>query len=277
MSPYEILTSLELGLIYGIVAIGIYFTFRVIDFPDLTCDGSFMTGSAVCAMAIQGGHSPFLALILGALAGSLCGLVTGALNIYGRITNLLSGILTTFILYSINLRIMGGVPNISIINIETLTTLTLIAIIVWLISSYILRTDFGLGLQSIGSNPRLASISGISIAKYTIIGLMLSNAFIGLGGALFCQHQGFCDISQGVGTIVIGLAGVIIGEKLLHQQSIWFNILTCLMGSILYRFVIATSLHSSWLGLKTSDMNMITGFILITLMIFSKTKRSITC
>jgi putative ABC transport system permease protein len=279
MSMAEILTSLELGLIYGIVAIGIYFTFRVLDFPDLTCDGSFMTGSAIAASAVQNGMCPLTALMLGAFAGSLCGLVTGILHGYGRITNLLSGILTAFMLYSINLRIMG-VPNLTLpngIGIEHVGMLGIFGAVIWLISSYVLTTDFGLALRAIGTNPRLASTQGISIAAYTIIGLMLSNALIGMGGALFCLHQGFCDISQGVGTVVIGLAAIIIGKKILPYRSIWCAIFGCIVGSIVYRFVIAISLHSSGIGLKASDMNMITGLILIILMIFSKEKKEASC
>lgn len=280
MSIAEILTSLELGLIYGIVAIGIYYTFRVLDFPDLTCDGSFMTGSAVAASAIQNGMELFTALVFGASAGSLCGLITGILHIYGRISNLLAGILTAFMLYSINLRIMGGAPNLSLpqgIGVEHVGILGIVAGLIWLSSSYVLTTDFGLALRSVGTNPRLASTQGISIAAYTVIGLMISNTLIGMGGALFCLHQGFSDISQGIGTVVIGLAAIIIGEKLLSYRSIWLSILSCIVGSILYRFVIAISLHSSGIGLKASDMNMITGLILITLMIFSKSKRRGTC
>ena len=278
MSIVEILTSLELGLIYGVVAIGIYFTFRVLDFPDLTCDGSFMTGSAVAVGAVQGGFCPLTALIAGACAGSLCGLVTGILHIYGRITNLLSGILTAFMLYSINLRIMGGVPNLSLPNgIESVGLLITVACLMWLISSYVLTTDFGLALRSVGTNPRLVTTQGISIAAYTIIGLMISNTLIGTGGALFCLHQGFSDISQGVGTVVMGLAAIIVGEKVLSYRSPWVSVLACIVGSILYRFVIATSLHSAGIGLKASDVNMVTGLILIVLMVFSKSKRRGRC
>lgn len=280
MSIAEILTILELGLIYGIVAIGIYFTFRVLDFPDLTCDGSFMTGSAVTASAIQNGMCPTSAFIVGACVGGLCGLITGILHIYGRISNLLAGILTAFMLYSINLRIMGGVPNLSLpqgIGVEHVGILAIVAGLIWLINSYVLTTDFGLALRTVGTNPRLASTQGISIAAYTIIGLVISNTFIGMGGALFCLHQGFSDISQGIGTVVIGLAAIIIGEKILPYRSMWLTILSCIVGSILYRFVIAISLHSSGIGLKSSDMNMITGLILIALMVLSKSKRRGIC
>ncbi len=275
MSCLEILTSLELGLIYGIVATGIYFAFQVLDFPDLTCDGSFMVGSAVIVSSIQNGISPSIALILATCASGLCGLTTGVLYAYGRISNLLSGILTAFMLYSINLRIMGNTPNLSLpqgIGIQNIDILIIMAIIVWSMSSYILTTDFGLALRSVGTNPRLANIYGISTNKYIIIGLMISNALIGMGGALFCLQQGFSDISQGIGTVVVGLAAIIIGKKILFSKSLWLNILSCIIGSIVYRFVVAIGLHSSGIGLKASDMNILTGLILIALMFFSERK-----
>ncbi len=270
----EILTGLEMGLIYGIVAMGIYLTFRVIDFPDLTCDGSFVCGAAVSTIALKAGWNPWWALGTAFGAGAMAGGVTGILYIFGRVTDLLSGILVAFMLYSLNLRIMGGVPNVTLWQEPTLFTqnmdpwllLTLLAVGLWGIGSYLLSTDFGLALRSLGQNKRLAQNNGVNLTFMTVIGLVLSNSLIGLGGGLFSQHQGFTDISQGVGTVIIGLAAVMIGQKIFPFSSITLNILACFGGSIVYRLIIAFALHNESLGLTTSDLNLITGLMLIGIM-----------
>lgn len=281
MSYLEFIASIEIGLIYGIVAIGIYLTFRVIDFPDLTVDGSFVTGAAVCAILLKAGFNPVVALLSGGAGGAIAGLLTGALHVYGRVSSLLAGILTAFILYSINLRIMSGVPNISLLNEATLfgntnalLVLTIIAVTIWLLISYLMNTDWGLALRTVGQNPKLASRYGIKPHIIIIFTLMLSNGLIGIGGALFCQHQSFVDVSQGVGTVIIGLAAVMIGEKVLPFRSMTIAILACLGGSILYRLVIAAALHSEVLGLQSSDLNLITGIIVISIMMLPKIRQA---
>jgi putative ABC transport system permease protein len=185
-------------------------------------------------------------------------------------------------LYSINLKIMGGVPNIALLQEPTVFTygfnqasiLTLIAFVLWIGCCYLLKTDFGLALRSIGQNLRLAENNGVNIAKMTMIGLILSNMLIGLSGGLFSQHQGFTDISQGVGTVIIGLAAVTIGEKIFATSAVGWAIFSCLMGSILYRLIMAIALHNESLGLNTSDLNLITGLILIGIMRMPSLKRS---
>jgi putative ABC transport system permease protein len=276
----ESILSLEIGLIYGIVAVGIYLTFRVIDFPDLTCDGSFVLGAALSAVMIKAGISPLLALGCAFLAGHLAGLLTGVLHTHFKITNLLSGILIAFMLYSINLKIMGGIPNIALIDDLTIFTdrnhvvlITVIAFIIAAACSYLLKTDFGLSLRSIAHNKRLAMNAGVRIDRMTIITLALSNGLISLGGALFSQHQGFCDISQGIGTVIIGLAAVMIGEKILPSRSVIIAIFSCLAGSIIYRLFIAVALHSDWLGLSTQDLNLVTGLMIIGVMLIPGIKR----
>ena len=272
--------SLEIGLIYGIVAIGIYLTFRVIDFPDLTCDGSFVLGAASSSILIKTGFNPWLALLVAFFAGSIAGLFTGILNTRYKITDLLSGILVAFMLYSINLKVMGGVPNIALIKQTTIFTdhtpllmLGIICSIVYSLYSYMLITDFGLAMLSIGQNQRFALNSGIQVKQMIVIGLMLSNSVISLGGALFSQHQGFADVSQGAGTIIIGLAAVIIGEKLLPFRTPWTTVISCLLGSIIYRLFISLALHSEILGLETQDLNLITGMMVIGIMIIPRARR----
>jgi putative ABC transport system permease protein len=201
------------------------------------------------------------------------------LHVYCRISSLLAGILTAFMLYSINLKIMGDIPNISLLHESTLFSsgykLLIIfgcAIFVWISLSYLLITDFGLALRSLGQNKRLASINGIRIPALTVVALILSNALVGLGGGLFCQHESFADISEGIGTIIIGLAAVMIGEKILPFRSIWVALFSCLAGSVCYRIIVAFSLHSEWLGLESSQLNLITGIIVILIMVSPQLK-----
>jgi putative ABC transport system permease protein len=272
MTLNEIMMSLEIGLIYGIVAIGIYITFRVIDFPDLTCDGSFVLGAVVSGVLIKAGTAPWISLLFATLAGSVAGSLTGILYTKLRVTNLLAGILVSFMLYSINLRIMSGIPNISLINSNIIFAqfpvieLSIIGMSICTIITYLLRTDFGLALRSIGLNKRLAQNSGVNVSCMTIIGLALSNSIIALGGALFSQHQGFADVSSGVGTVIIGLASVMIGERIMPYKSILFQTISCLVGSIIYRLFISFALYSDSLGLTTSDLNLITGIMVIIIM-----------
>jgi putative ABC transport system permease protein len=280
MNVIESLMSLEMGLIYGIVAIGIYLTFRTIDFPDLTCDGSFVLGAALSSVLTKAGLNPLISILVAFVGGSLSGYVTGFLHTRFKITNLLSGILVAFMLYSINLKVMGGIPNIALIHEKTIFTnqnalliLLLISALIFAAYSYLLKTDFGLALRSIGQNKRLAMNSGVRIDHMTLIALSLSNGLIALGGALFSQHQGFCDITQGLGTVIIGLASVMIGEKILPFRSVVVAIFSCLLGSIIYRFFIAVALHSDWLGLETQDLNLVTGLMIIGVMLMPRIRR----
>lgn len=284
MSGAEFITSLEIGIIYGLVAVGVFLTFRIIDFPDLTCDGSFTCGAATAAILLKSGVSPVLALLAAAAAGAGAGIVTGILHVKFRVTNLLAGILVAFMLYSINLKIMGGVPNIALINETTLfsnrhSLMILGGLMVAMAGfiSYVLMTDFGLALRSLAHNKLLAKIMGVQVGRLTLIGLALSNALIGFGGGLYCQHQSFSDVSVGTGTVIIGLAAVMIGEKLLPFRSLVISVIACFLGSIIYRLLIALALHSEWLGLETSDLNLITGLAILMIMGLPKWKGATLC
>lgn len=273
MTINEIMMSLEIGLIYGIVSIGIYFTFRVLDFPDLTCDGSFVLGAAISGILVKGGYNPWLALLISIMGGALTGFCTGILNTHFKVTELLSGILVAFMLYSINLHVMNGIPNIALIDAVTIFTgtkvpavLSIICLILSALLSYLLMTDFGLALRTIGQNKRLAQNGGINVKTITIIGLALSNGLIALGGAMFSQHQGFADVGQGVGTVIVALASVMIGERILPYRSVISRIISCLVGSIIYRLFIGLALHSEVLGLETQDLNLITGLMVVGIM-----------
>lgn len=273
MTLNEIMMSLEIGLIYGIVAIGIYITFRIINFPDLTCDGSFVCGAAVSSILIKADYNPWFAIIAAIIAGSIAGLATGILFTRLKITDLLSGILISFMLYSINLHVMGGLPNIALAQLNTIfdqasaiVILCLVALVICLMIGYLFVTDFGLAIRSIGQNKRLAQNSGVNITMMTIVGLALSNGMIALGGALFSQNQGFVDLGSGVGTVIVGLASVMIGERILQYKSVIVQIISCLIGSVVYRILIGLALHSDVLGMQTSDLNLITGIMVIAIM-----------
>lgn len=267
MSLNELWMSLELGLIYGIVAMGIYLSFKILDLADLTCDGSFVLGAVVSGVLLKAGYSPLLGLWIALIAGGAAGIFTGVLSTRFKISPLLSGILVAFMLYSVNLKIMGGIPNITLLNTSVpLWALMVISLGLWFLLGYLLRTDFGLALRSVGQNQSLAISNGVSITGITLFVLALSNGLIALGGALFSQHQGFADVGSGIGTVIIGLASVLIGERILPFRSTWVGLLNCLLGAILYRLFISLALHSEVLGLETQDLNLLTGLLIILVM-----------
>lgn len=283
MSLLQILGAVELGFIYGLVALGVYLTFRVIDFPDLTVDGSFPLGAAVVAAMITAGYSPLLATGCAFVAGCSAGLVTGLLHIKGKIFGLLAGILTMTALYSVNLRIMGR-PNIALLmepttlfleNIHPLWILGIITIAVLFMLATLLLSDFGLGMRAVGINSRVSLAYGINPDHMQFIALALGNGIVALSGALFTQHQGFADISMGAGTIIRGLAAVIIGEALIrHSTKVPLALLGCILGAIVYHIAVAFALSGTDIGLKASDLNIITATIVAATMILPRLKRN---
>jgi putative ABC transport system permease protein len=276
MSQIALLGALEIGLVYGLVALGVFLSFRVLSFPDLTVDGSFPLGAAVAASAIVAGIDPYIATALAILAGALAGLVTAVLNVRFHILHLLASILTMIALFSINLRIMGR-PNIALIAEPTvlsplqglavanpvLTPLFVGAIVlaVALLLARFLASDYGLAMRATGANPRMARAQGIETGRTVCVGMALSNAMVALGGAVFAQTNGFADITIGTGTIVVGLAAVIVGETVLPARRIGLVILACVLGSILYRLAIAAALNADALGLEASDLNLVTAVL----------------
>ena len=267
--------ALELGLIYALMALGVYLTFRILDFPDLTVDGSFTTGGGTAAMLILGGTSPWLATLAAAGAGLVAGTITGLLHTKGRINPLLAGILTQIGLYSINLRIMGA-PNLPLLREDTLITplreagllggmvavaiFAAIALVVKLGLDWFLHTDQGLALQATGDNERMIRSFGVNTDRTKIIGLALSNGLVGLCGALVAQYQGFADISMGIGLIIAGLASVIVGQALIPSRLIFWATAAVVVGSVLYRVAIQAALE---LGLDPNDMKLISAVLVI--------------
>lgn len=272
------------GLIWGIMAIGVYITFRILDIADLTVDGSFATGGAVAAILITGGVNPWLATLIAFLAGLAAGMVTGVFHTSMGIPAILAGILTQLALYSVNLRIQGigtdlgsraNVPlsinkyknmlvslrNVGRFALENpiwlmlLVTLVLIALMYWFFG-----TEYGCGLRAVGANQQMARAQGINTGRGKIVGLMISNGLVAFSGALMAQYQGFSDVQMGRGAIVIGLAAVIIGEVIFGKlfRNFALKLLAVSLGAIIYYMVIQVVL---WLGLNTDDLKLLTALV----------------
>ncbi|EID4420017.1 ABC transporter permease [Vibrio vulnificus] len=286
MSAFALFGALEIGLLYGLVALGVYLTFRVLDFPDLSVDGSFPMGAAVAATAIVAGVNPWLATGMAILAGAMTGWVTAFLAVRCGILHLLASILTMIAAFSINIRIMGR-PNLALLGEETILTpfeslgdpmfiRPLVVGILVLISSWLvvrlLNSDFGLGLRATGVNARMVRAQGGSTSFYTYFGLALSNGFVGFAGALFAQTNSFADVTSGVGTIVVGLAAVILGQTLIPGRKIWVAVVAVIVGSVLYRLAVAFALSSGMFGLQASDLNLVTAVLVAIALIAPKLK-----
>ncbi|MDQ0095501.1 MULTISPECIES: ABC transporter permease [Micrococcaceae] len=278
------ITAVELGLIYAIMALGVYLTFRILDFPDLTVDGSFTTGAAVASISIVNGINPFIATILAFFIGGLAGVITGLLHTKGKIDGLLAGILTMIALYSINLRIMGK-ANTPLLGEDTVLSfmrenqllgtwtsvglmfagcLVAVALIVWF-----LRTDVGLAMRATGDNEEMIRSFGVSTDNQKILGLALSNGLVGFSGAIIAQFQGFADIGMGIGVILIGLASVIVGQAIFGQKFIWIAALAVVFGSVVYRLVIQLALNA---GLEVNDMKLISAVLVVVALILPQWK-----
>ncbi|EJO9869001.1 ABC transporter permease [Vibrio vulnificus] len=286
MSAFAFFGALEIGLLYGLVALGVYLTFRVLDFPDLSVDGSFPMGAAVAATAIVAGVNPWIATGMAILAGAMTGWVTAFLAVRCGILHLLASILTMIAAFSINIRIMGR-PNLALLGEETILTpfeslgdpmfiRPLVVGILVLISSWLvvrlLNSDFGLGLRATGVNARMVRAQGGSTSFYTYFGLALSNGFVGFAGALFAQTNSFADVTSGVGTIVVGLAAVILGQTLIPGRKIWVAVVAVIVGSVLYRLAVAFALSSGMFGLQASDLNLVTAVLVAIALIAPKLK-----
>lgn len=264
------------GIIWGIMTLGVYITFKVLDFADLTVDGSFALGGAVSAILISNGMNPFITLFFSFLAGSLAGLATGILNTKLQIPGILAGILTMIALYSINIRVMGGRPNIPLLGMATSLTIIqnilslskvvsdllvgfVFSVFIVLIMYWFFGTEMGCAIRATGNNEKMIRALGVDTNIMKTIGLMISNALVSLSGALVTQSQGYADVGMGTGTIVIGLASVIIGEVIFGNRfNFLYKLSSIVMGSIIYRIIIAIVLQ---LGLKATDLKLLTAII----------------
>ncbi len=266
--------TLEEGMAFVLLAMGVYITFRILDFADLTVEGSFPLGAAVAAKSIVSGLNPVLATIFAFLAGCIAGMITGIINTRLKIAGLLAGILTMTSLYSINLRIMGksqislfrkprifdGLERLFGSDYGTLISLIIIVFIVKILLDFFLHTEFGMSIRATGDNPVMIETLGINTDFIKIFGLALANGMVALSGALFAQYSSSADVQMGMGMIVVGLASVIIGEVFVRTSKIPFATSGVILGAVLYRFAIAVSLR---LGFDATDLKIVTAVLVI--------------
>lgn len=278
-----LVSAVEAGIIFALMALGVYLTFRILNLPDLTVDGSFATGGAMAAVLIAGGTSPLLATLSATMLGMVVGSVTGLLHTKGKINALLAGILSMIALYSINLRIMGK-ANVPLLGEETvisqvgafesligdyaiLLVMLLLVIVTKLIIDWFLDTEVGLSLRATGDNEKMIRSFAANTDNTKILGLALSNGLVALSGGLWAQYQGFADVNMGIGMIVIGLASVIIGEAIFGAKTVRRATLAVIGGAIIYRVIVALALRA---GLDPSDMKLITALIVIVALVSPK-------
>lgn len=263
--------AIEQGLIYGILVMGVYITYTILDFPDLSVDGTFPLGAAVTAVCITGGMNPVIAMMLSIVAGLIAGCVTGVLHVKLGITNLLSGILVMTGLYSVNLLIMGK-PNTPLLNNETifpdsseskfivLLIILAIAILVKLLLDWYLSTKSGYMLKATGDNEQLVTSLGVNKGTVKIIGVMISNGMVALSGSVMAQYSRFADAQMGVGTIVTGLASIIIGISLFSRLKFMKATTAVILGAVIYRIAISLALK---LNMPSENLKLITAIIVI--------------
>ncbi len=283
MNLIQFMGAVDMGLLYGLVAMGVLLSFRILDFPDLTVNGSFPLGGAVCAILIVSGYNPWLATFCAILAGMVAGFITAWISVRWNILHLLASILTMTALYSINLRIMGR-PNIPLLGENTvfaplegfgILSFYIIPVAMLIATGFLLVAVYrfliskkGLAMRATGANVRMAKAQGIAVNRQILLGLAISNGLVALAGSLYAQRHGFADINLGAETIIMGLAAVIVGEAFFNPKIVITALIACVIGSIFYRIVVAFALNASFLGLQSSDLSLVTsilvGFAMIT-------------
>ncbi|MEG0614588.1 MAG: ABC transporter permease [Oscillospiraceae bacterium] len=272
MALSVIQTALELGMIFAIMSLGIYISFRILNIPDLTIDGSFTLGVAVSAVFAVNGH-PIIGIVLAIVAGGLAGMVTGFLQTKLKIQPILAGILTMTALYSINLRIMDKKPNIPLFgkkdiftifggilpeNLVYLVVLAVIVLVTVLALYIFLKTQLGLSLRATGDNEFMVRASSINSDSMKILGLALANGLVALAGAIIAQYQNFADVNGGIGMMVNGLASIIIGETIFGKKSLVRSLIAAVAGAIIYRFVLTIALR---IGVEAIDLKLLSAVI----------------
>lgn len=268
--------TIEQSLIFAIMVLGVYISFRILNFPDMTVDGTFPLGAAISAKLLTLGVNPYLTLLVALVAGAVAGAVTGLIHVKLKVKDLLAGILVMTALYSINLRVMGksNIPlfeedNIFNTEYSMMITIVVLILISKFLLDYLLKTKFGFALKALGDNENLIVSLGLNEEKYKIYGLMIANAFVAFSGAVLAQYQGFADVGMGTGIIVIGLASIIIGDTLFGKRRRLAGTTIVIIGSILYRGVIAVTLS---MGMDASDLKLITSVIVIVILWIQKQK-----
>lgn len=291
MSLYEILGTLETGFIFAIVALGAYLTFKILDFPDLTVEGSFPLGAAVSAtLIVNVGINPWLATLLAGGAGFVAGYVTAYLNVRFKILHILAGILVAISLYSLNLRIMGG-PNEALLGVDTIYStfegwgypgyvvnpifLGVLVLLVKLLLDLLLATGFGISMRAAGANPAMAEANGVNVGTMKLLGVGLANFLTSLAGALFAQTFGAADAYMGIGVIIVGLASVIVGMSILPSGTVIRATAACIAGAVLYRLAVAAALDADSIGLQASDVQLVTAVLVTVALIGQRSGVSI--
>lgn len=268
--------TIEQSLIFAIMVLGVYISFRILNFPDMTVDGTFPLGAAISAKLLTLGVNPYFTLLVALVAGAVAGAVTGLIHVKLKVKDLLAGILVMTALYSVNLRVMGksNIPlfeedNIFNTEYSMMITIVVLILISKFLLDYLLKTKFGFALKALGDNENLIVSLGLNEEKYKIYGLMIANAFVAFSGAVLAQYQGFADVGMGTGIIVIGLASIIIGDTLFGKRRRLAGTTIVIIGSILYRGVIAVTLS---MGMDASDLKLITSIIVIVILWIQKQK-----
>lgn len=273
-----IISVLTQSLILSIMALGIYITYKILDFPDLSVDGSFTLGASVVAVSLSNGINPLFATFLTIFVGLISGFITGVLHIKLKISNLLSGILVMGMLYSINLRIMGksNIPLFSYNHLFNTKISPIILALILVIACKIcldlfLKTNLGYSLKGVGDNPQMIKSLGINIGNISILGLMISNALVSLSGGLMAQFQGFADINMGIGTLVLGIASIIIGLSIFSKLTKLKPTTLIILGSSIYQFTIYLAIN---FGLSPNDLKLTTCLVIILFLSLANFKNS---
>ncbi|BEP00088.1 ABC transporter permease [Fusobacterium polymorphum] len=268
--------TIEQSLVFAIMVLGVYISFRILNFPDMTVDGTFPLGAAISAKLLTLGVNPYLTLLVALVAGAAAGAVTGLIHVKLKVKDLLAGILVMTALYSVNLRVMekSNIPlfeedNIFNTEYSMMITIVVLILISKFLLDYLLKTKFGFALKALGDNENLIVSLGLNEEKYKIYGLMIANSFVAFSGAVLAQYQGFADVGMGTGIIVIGLASIIIGDTLFGKRRRLAGTTIVIIGSILYRGVIAVTLS---MGMDASDLKLITSVIVIIILWIQKQK-----
>ncbi|NBJ64198.1 ABC transporter permease [bacterium c-19] len=278
--------ALELGLIYAILAFGVYISFRILDIPDLSVDGTFITGCGAAAICTLNGH-PYLGVFAALIAGALAGGVTGFLQTKCKIQPILSGILVMSGLYSINYKIMGNTPNISLFDKETIFTqfsswsqsklmplilCILIVIMVFIVLYVFLKTQLGMCLRATGDNEAMVRASSVNSDRMKILGLALANGLVAFSGGILAQYQNFADVNDGIGKLVIGLASIIVGEAFFGKKTLFRSFLAVVSGAIVYRFLLTFALQ---LGVNATDQRLLSALLVTLAISFPVLKKEI--
>ena len=261
-----VINALEQGLLFALVAMGVYITYKILDFPDLSVDGTFPLGASISAALLINGVNPWISILIATIGGAIAGSITGFLHVKLKISNLMSGILVMMGLYSVNLRIMGK-SNIPLFNtnyifkstaVNSIFIILAIVVVVKIILDLFLKTKAGFLLTAVGDNEQVVSSLGVNKNLVKVLGLAISNGLEALAGALTAQHQGFADVTMGTGIVVMGLAAVIIGVSILGKISFIKATTLSIFGAIIYKLVIAIAL---WMKLNPNDLKILTAVL----------------